>query len=90
MTFKSVKELTSELKEYQKSKQDLEKKLHNQEKSFEQQMEKLYVFAKEYDDLKQSVQEELFVSNLKTEKEKKDYFKKQIEEISKEEVEIER
>ncbi len=90
MTFKSVKELTSELKEYQKSKQDLEKKLHNQEKSFEQQMEKLNVFAKEYDNLKQSVQEELFVSNLKTEKEKKDYFKKQIEEISKEEVEIER
>lgn len=57
-------------------------------------MEKLtteyFSFGKQYDDLKTSINEDLVIREFKTDKERKAYLKKQIDEISREELEVER
>ena len=49
-----------------------------------------FSLGKQYDDIKQQINEDMIVKEFKTEKELKAYLKKQIDEISKEELEVER
>jgi len=76
-TFKTLKELEKELKDVTHEKTNLEKKIQKDEQKLESLVKKLYEeLGKEYEDLKQKVNEDLIIKQFKTEKEKKDYFKK--------------